>query len=114
MTFHPTEEEPNVSYEFDLPGDLPRLTQLQNGRRVTVTPQRMVISAPRYSEPGVLDVYIEGPSLKLSGGAGQHRRGVTFHDNVRHWDDASTRMSELPEWAAGALARVRDWEGARR
>ncbi|BDZ52296.1 hypothetical protein GCM10025867_51030 (plasmid) [Frondihabitans sucicola] len=114
MTFHLTEEEPGVKYEFDLPGDLPHLTQLQHGRRVKIKPQRLTISASRFSEPGVLDVYIEGPTVKTNGSDGQHRRGVAFHDNVRQWDEPASRMSELPAWAATHLARVREWESNRR
>lgn len=114
MTFHATVDEPSVQYEFDLPADLPHLTQLQNGRRVKIKPQRMTISAGRWAEPGVLDVYIEGATVKANGNEGQHRRGIAFHDNVRHWNDATTRMSELPEWAEARLERVREWESARR
>ncbi|WP_284761569.1 hypothetical protein [Curtobacterium sp. MEB011] len=82
----------------------------QSGRRLTINPGSITISADRSWRRG-LHVLIEGRVIRQNGTPGQQRRGVAFVDDVRWPGDVP--MTELPAEYQSYLEAARRAEAAR-
>ena len=93
-------EKPTIKYEWSVK-DVPNLSRIHNGRRLTIAPGQVKIVLDRFGPC----VYIVGRTIKANGEFGQHRRAHWFEDEVREWSSAAP-MSELPGWAQKYLDYV--------
>lgn len=98
-----------LEHSWDVAG-MPALTQKQSGRRVTIDPARVTVSANRTWREG-LHVLIEGRVIRQNGTPGLVRRGVVFVDTVRWADDYP--MQALPSEYLPYLEAARRVEAAR-
>jgi len=98
-----------VTHRWDV-DNMKALTQKQSGRRVTINPSSVTISASRVWRHG-LHVLTEGQTVRQNGTPGQQRRGVVFVDTVRWPGDHP--MSDLPVEYAAYLEAARRVEADR-
>lgn len=79
------------------------IVQRDNGRRVAITPQQLVVNYWLSRQGLRWYVRIEGQVVKRDGWPGQHRRTVAFWPEH---DDAGKRIENAPEWVQEVVAEA--------